>query len=132
MADAQLEEQLAAARTALERGDYGRVVRLLEPLAREHPSATQAGAEIQLLLATAWMGQERPFQVRDWPAERGDANSTSSANGKWRSANRVSNSWPTAPVAPSTATLRGRLGRELAVGRDKGGSGEKKRLGRKA
>ncbi|MCP9881907.1 DUF3153 domain-containing protein [Cyanobium sp. Alchichica 3B3-8F6] len=55
--DASLEEQLAAARAALERGDYGRVVRLLEPLTREHPSTTQAGAEIQLLLATAWMGQ---------------------------------------------------------------------------
>jgi len=55
--DAPLEEQLAAARAALERGDYGRVVRLLEPLAREHPSATGTGAEIQLLLATAWMGQ---------------------------------------------------------------------------
>lgn len=57
MAEVQLEEQLAAARAALDRGDYGRVVRLLDPLAREHPSATQAGAEIQLLLATAWMGQ---------------------------------------------------------------------------
>ncbi len=57
MADAQLEEQLAAARAALERGDYGRVVRMLEPLAQEHSPATLTGAEIQLLLATAWMGQ---------------------------------------------------------------------------
>ncbi len=56
-AHAMAEEQLTAARAALERGDYGRVVRLLEPLAREHPAATQMGAEIQLLLATAWMGQ---------------------------------------------------------------------------
>ena len=51
------DAQLAQARALLERGDYGRVVRLLEPLSREHPSATQTGAEIQLLLATAWMGQ---------------------------------------------------------------------------
>lgn len=57
MADPQFEEQLAAARSALDRGDYGRVVRLLEPLVREHPPATQLGAEFQLLLATAWMGQ---------------------------------------------------------------------------
>lgn len=57
MADAQLEEQLARARDCLERGDYGRVVRLLEPLVQEHSPATLIGAEIQLLLATAWMGQ---------------------------------------------------------------------------
>jgi len=57
MADAQLEEQLGAACAALERGDYGRVVRVLESLVQEHSPATLAGAEIQLLLATAWMGQ---------------------------------------------------------------------------
>jgi len=51
------EDQLAAARAALERGDYGQVVRLLEPLTIEHPAATATGAEIQLLLATAWMGR---------------------------------------------------------------------------
>ena len=53
----QLTGQLTAARAALERGDYGVVVRLLEPLTREHPAATSLGAELQLLLATAWMGQ---------------------------------------------------------------------------
>jgi len=51
------EDLLAAARAALERGDYGLVVRLLDPLTREHPAATATGAEIQLLLATAWMGR---------------------------------------------------------------------------
>ena len=51
------EDQLAAARAALERGDYGQVVRLLEPLTSEHPATTATGAEIQLLLATAWMGR---------------------------------------------------------------------------
>jgi hypothetical protein len=56
-ASGMAEAQLAAARAALERGDYGQVVRLLEPLVAEHPPATQTGAEIQFLLATAWMGQ---------------------------------------------------------------------------
>ena len=57
------DAQLAQARDLLERGDYGRVVRLLEPLSREHPSTTQTGAEIQLLLATAWMGQGEPARA---------------------------------------------------------------------
>lgn len=57
------DAQLAQARDLLERGDYGRVVRLLEPLSREHPPATQTGAEIQLLLATAWMGQGDPARA---------------------------------------------------------------------
>ena len=51
------EDLLAAGRAALERGDYGQVVRLLEPLTSEHPATTATGAEIQLLLATAWMGR---------------------------------------------------------------------------
>ena len=57
IAPAMAEAQLALAREYLERGDYGRVLRLLEPLTQEHPVATLTGAEIQLLLATAWMGQ---------------------------------------------------------------------------
>ncbi|MCX5940528.1 MAG: DUF3153 domain-containing protein [Cyanobium sp. LacPavin_0818_WC50_MAG_67_9] len=57
------DAQLAQARDLLERGDYGRVVRLLEPLSREHPPASQTGAEIQLLLATAWMGQGEPARA---------------------------------------------------------------------
>ncbi|MDA1246701.1 MAG: DUF3153 domain-containing protein [Cyanobacteria bacterium] len=51
------EDLLAAAHLALDRGDYGQVVRLLEPLNIDHPAATVIGAEIQLLLATAWMGR---------------------------------------------------------------------------
>ena len=53
----------------------------------------------------------RPFQVWVWPAERADANSFSSPTGKRRSSSNSSSSWPTAPLAPRTATLRGRLGR---------------------
>jgi hypothetical protein len=53
MADAQL----ALARAALERGDYGRVIQLLESLVPDHSPATLLGAEIQLVLATAWMGR---------------------------------------------------------------------------
>lgn len=51
------EVRLAEARAALERGDYGLVVKLLEPLVQDHSPATPLGAEIQLVLATAWMGR---------------------------------------------------------------------------
>lgn len=50
-------DPFAPARRSLERGEYGRVVALLEALATTYPPATEAGAELQLLLATAWMGQ---------------------------------------------------------------------------
>lgn len=53
--------QLGQARAALDRGDYGLVVRLL--LSPEQASAGGAGTlrdpELLLLLATAWMGQGR-------------------------------------------------------------------------
>ena len=45
------------ARIGLERGDYGLVVRSLEVQVQIFPPATPQGAELQLLLATAWMGQ---------------------------------------------------------------------------
>lgn len=50
-------DPLAPARLALERGDYGRVLQLLGPLAAEHPPASLIGAQLQLLMATACMGQ---------------------------------------------------------------------------
>ncbi|MEY3757155.1 MAG: hypothetical protein RLZZ263_309 [Cyanobacteriota bacterium] len=50
-------DPFAPARLALERGDYGLVLRSLEPLISTYPPATVEGAELQLLLATAWMGQ---------------------------------------------------------------------------
>ena len=61
-----LTPSLAAARQAIERGDYGRVVRLLEPLAEEHPALTAAGAELRLLLATALMGQGQSEAAAAW------------------------------------------------------------------
>lgn len=54
---AQTPDPLAAARVALERGEYGRVLAQLEPLIASHPPATITGAQLQLLLATALMGQ---------------------------------------------------------------------------
>lgn len=57
VADSQAVDPLAAARRALERGEYGVVLRQLEPLAQQHPPATPLGAQLQLLMATAWMGQ---------------------------------------------------------------------------
>lgn len=50
-------DPLAPARAALERGDYGRVLQLLEALTAEHPPASRTGAELQLLMATALMGR---------------------------------------------------------------------------
>ena len=62
----QLTPSLVAARLAIERGDYGRVMRLLEPLAEEHPALTAAGAELRLLLATALMGQGQSEAAAAW------------------------------------------------------------------
>ena len=50
-------DPFAPARIGLERGDYGLVVRSLEAQVQAFPPATPQGAELQLLLATAWMGQ---------------------------------------------------------------------------
>lgn len=47
------EDPLAEARRALDRGDYGQVLRLLEPLQEERSPLTAAGAELRLLMATA-------------------------------------------------------------------------------
>ncbi len=51
------EDPLADARQALDRGEYGQVLRLLEPLQEERSPLTPAGAELRLLMATALMGQ---------------------------------------------------------------------------
>ena len=61
---AQAELLLTQARQALERGEYGWVLRSLEPLGQQHGPATPIGAQIQLLLATAWMGQGHGEQAR--------------------------------------------------------------------
>ena len=48
---------LSAAEAALERGDYGQCIALLEPLAEANPISDSQGAEIRMLLVTAWMGK---------------------------------------------------------------------------
>lgn len=48
---------LAEAQQALDRGDYGQCLRLLEPLATTHPINEPEGALIRMLMVTAWMGQ---------------------------------------------------------------------------
>ncbi len=53
----ELEPLLADCRRLLDRGDYGQVLRTLEPLVATLPPATAGGGEIQMLMATAWMGQ---------------------------------------------------------------------------
>lgn len=57
MADDAQATDLSAARRALERGEYGRVLALLEPLAEHHPPRTPQGSELRLLMVTALMGQ---------------------------------------------------------------------------
>jgi hypothetical protein len=57
MADDAQAADLRAARLALERGEYGRVLALLEPLAECHPPRTPHGGELRLLIITALMGQ---------------------------------------------------------------------------
>ncbi len=52
-------DPLAPARRALDHGDYGLVLRQLEPLAEQHPPSTVLGAQLQLMMATAWMGLGR-------------------------------------------------------------------------
>lgn len=65
-AEESLSPALAAAQQAIERGDYGSVVRLLEPLAHQHPARTVKGAELRLLLATALMGQGQSDAAAEW------------------------------------------------------------------
>ena len=57
------EEALEQARRALDRGDYGQVLRLLEPLAERHPPRGATGAGVRLIMATALMGQGRSEQA---------------------------------------------------------------------
>ena len=45
------------AEAALDRGDYGQCLELLEPLAAAHPITDPEGARIRMLMVTAWMGQ---------------------------------------------------------------------------
>jgi hypothetical protein len=52
-----IPDPLEAARSALERGDYGLALAQLEPLSATYPPATSTGAQLQLLMATALMGQ---------------------------------------------------------------------------
>lgn len=52
-----LTTALAEAKVAIERGDYGQAVRLLEPLCDDHSPLHPGGDLLRLLLATALMGQ---------------------------------------------------------------------------
>ncbi|MFM7087599.1 MAG: DUF3153 domain-containing protein [Cyanobium sp.] len=54
--DPDLVSTLAQARTAIERGEYGLSLRLLEPLAEQHRPVSAIGAGVRLLMATALMG----------------------------------------------------------------------------
>jgi len=52
-------DPLQQARVALDRGEYGQVLRLLEPLCDSQPATSPEGGRLRLLMATALMGQGR-------------------------------------------------------------------------
>jgi hypothetical protein len=52
-------DPLQLARVALDRGEYGQVLRLLDPLCASHPATSSEGGHLRLLMATALMGQGR-------------------------------------------------------------------------
>ena len=54
---AMAEDPLFPARLAIERGEYGICLRLLEPLAASHPARTGLGGQLRLLMITALQGQ---------------------------------------------------------------------------
>ncbi|MFO0074770.1 MAG: DUF3153 domain-containing protein [Cyanobacteriota bacterium] len=58
-------DPLAQARPLLERGEYGKVLRLLEPLLPDHAPASAIGARMRLLMATALMGQGHTDRAAD-------------------------------------------------------------------
>jgi hypothetical protein len=63
--DAELATLLAAARQAIDCGDYGRALRQLEPLAEQHGPRGAIGAGVRLLMATALMGQGESERAAD-------------------------------------------------------------------
>ncbi|MFM7313910.1 MAG: DUF3153 domain-containing protein [Cyanobium sp.] len=54
--DPAVAATLAEARKAIERGEYGQSLRLLDPLAERFPPAGPVGAGVRLLMTTALMG----------------------------------------------------------------------------
>lgn len=54
---------MAAAHAALDHGDYGQVLRLLEPLCSQHSPRSRSGGRLRLLIATALLGQGRPEEA---------------------------------------------------------------------
>ncbi len=48
---------MTAAEAALQRGDYQQCLALLEPLAKKYPLTIRKGAQIRMLMITAWMGK---------------------------------------------------------------------------
>ncbi|HJN36439.1 MAG: DUF3153 domain-containing protein [Prochlorococcus sp.] len=52
-----MRAELAVAEAALARGDYGQCLAWLQPLADRYPLPSNEGAEIRMLMITAWMGQ---------------------------------------------------------------------------
>ncbi len=57
------EDPLAPARVAIERGDYGRCLRLLEPIVAAHGVTVPLGGRARMLMATALIGQGESEQA---------------------------------------------------------------------
>ena len=56
---------LEAAKAALARGEYERALSLLEPLSKQNPLPGKEGAQIRMLMVTAWMGQGQEQKAID-------------------------------------------------------------------
>ena len=51
------DDPLSAARLALDQGDYGQVLKILEPMIERSSPTSTSGADLRLMLATALMGR---------------------------------------------------------------------------
>ncbi|MFZ0409552.1 MAG: DUF3153 domain-containing protein [Cyanobium sp.] len=63
--DPAISLALISARQAIDRGEYGQSLRLLEPLAEAHGPSSPVGAGVRLLMATALMGQGQTERAAD-------------------------------------------------------------------
>lgn len=51
-----MNQTLSKAEKALDRGEYGKCINFLEPLAEKHPASDKQGSALRMLLVTAYMG----------------------------------------------------------------------------
>ena len=89
----------------------------MPPPAENSAISTPVGSK----LARSWMVIFWPSKSTCWPAERSEASRLSVLIGKLRSARIDNMVWPTAPVAPTTATWKRRASLLMGCTRKKDG-----------